>query len=211
MLNWREKIFNDDYEEVRQITPQINWFMEHLAKKRYSIYPLSLAQNYTSALLMSDSTKERLRGKTNCLRPNDYDLFINKLTKAETIDEFLNENGDLINAVPFYERLEELLKWKNMTKPLVFERAGIHPLYGYQFFSGKRHPTRDKVLQLAIAFRLSHAGTQELLTLAGKRGLYPLDERDAIILFAFTHDYKLDQLQEMLFDKSLPLLGEIRT
>jgi len=150
-----------------------------------------------------------MRKRLGILTPIQY--LLGKLERADTIDVFFDENGEFLNPRPFCEHLQHLLKQGNVKKAAIIERAGIHPLYGYQFFDGKRIPCRDKVLQLAFAFELSYDETQELLTLAGKRGLYPGDMRDAIIIFALLHHHDLDSTQETLYDKSLPLLGEIRT
>ena len=57
--------------------------------------------------------------------------------------------------------------------------------YGYHLFSGARaNPSRDVLLSLALAMRLTLDETQQLLRRAGQAMLYPRVRRDSVIIRA---------------------------
>lgn len=62
--------------------------------------------------------------------------------------------------------------------------ADLNETFGYQIFTGARHPSRNKVLQIAFAMALTLKETNRALTAAGANILNCKDRRDAIIIFA---------------------------
>ena len=99
---------------------------------------------------------------------------------------------------------------KNLPPNEVVKKADIERKYGRQLFSGTRKPSRDKVIQLAFGFELDYEETQELLISARKSALYPKIERDAVIIFALKRKQDLHTVQSMLYELSIPILGEER-
>lgn len=61
--------------------------------------------------------------------------------------------------------------------------ADLNETFGYQIFTGARHPSRNKVLQIAFAMALTLKETNRALTAAGVSVLNCKDRRDAIIIF----------------------------
>lgn len=95
--------------------------------------------------------------------------------------------------------LEGLLRSKGLRKNEVIRRSGLNETFAYQIFSGDRHCTRDKALQLAFAFPLDLDETDHLLMHAGVGELYCRDRRDAIIIFCITHGRTLAQTDDELY------------
>ena len=87
--------------------------------------------------------------------------------------------------------------------------AQIDRTYGHQLFNGTRKPSRDKVLQLAIAMKLSLNETQHLLQAAGKSALYPRLKRDAVVIYCLKNELDMMETQEILSKAGLSLLGEV--
>ena len=56
-------------------------------------------------------------------------------------------------------------------------------VYLHQVFSGRRNPSRSRLLCLCFGLNASLEETQELLKQCGFAQLYPKDRRDAIILY----------------------------
>lgn len=117
---------------------------------------------------------------------------------------------------PTHERelasyLDELLQERGLKRKDVVREAQLNDTYGYQIFTGQRkHPSRDKILQIAFAMGLDLRTTDRLLQAAGVSRLYCKDRRDAIIMFCIDRHASLTKVNETLFDMGeLTLDGEV--
>jgi hypothetical protein len=77
--------------------------------------------------------------------------------------------------------------------------ADLNETYGYQIFKGTRHPTRNKVLQIAFAMALSLRETNRALALAGTSPLTCKDRRDAVVIFCIDRGCSLQKVNEELY------------
>jgi len=75
----------------------------------------------------------------------------------------------------------------------------LNATYGYDIFTGKKHPSRDKVLPLAFSMHCTLQETNRMLQAAGVNELYVKDRRDAIIIFSLEHGYTLMKTNEELY------------
>ena len=121
--------------------------------------------------------------------------------ERKTTDELLQEIQNEKSFERFMSRNEG-----NFEK--VIKAAQIDRTYGHQLFNGTRRPSRDKVIQLAIAFELSVDDTQELLRVAGRNELYPRIRRDAAIIFGLSKHMEMQQMQEFLASLDISILSE---
>ena len=105
----------------------------------------------------------------------------------------------------------ELLDERGLKRKDVVREAQLNETYGYQIFTGQRkHPSRDKILQIAFAMSLDLRTTDRLLQAAGVSRLYCKDRRDAIIMFWIDRHASLTKVNETLFGLGeLTLDGEI--
>lgn len=131
---------------------------------------------------------------------------LNKLMKTNNIDEYVKENSQYMNVSNISEYLESLLKEKNLNKAKIFEKANINYIYGYQIFSGTRHPSRDKLISICIGMELEFDKIQRALKIAGLSPLYPRVLRDSIIIFGIKEKQSLIKINHTLFDKGLNML-----
>jgi hypothetical protein len=70
-----------------------------------------------------------------------------------------------------------------------------------------RNPSRDTVLQLAFGFEMDTDETQQLLKIAGVTALHPRVKRDAVIAYCLHNRKSVMEVQRLLFDNNLPLMG----
>ena len=63
--------------------------------------------------------------------------------------------------------LNQLLEEKSLKKSTVIKNSELNEIYGYQIFSGKRIPSRDKLISISFGLELSLEETQTLLKYAG--------------------------------------------
>lgn len=128
--------------------------------------------------------------------------------KTRNLTSFIIRNKKHFVDGEFTRHLAALLAEKKLIRAKVIEQAGIESSYGQSIFRGTRRPSRDKVLQLAIGFPLTIEETQRTLLLAKKRELHPKIERDAVIIFALNNKNTYADVQLLLEDMKLPLLGD---
>lgn len=136
---------------------------------------------------------------------------LNRLFKTSSIDRFIKRyNAKSIGTTDFHVHISNLCAEKGISQADVLLNADIELDYGRQLFKGIRKPSRDKVIQLAFGFAFDYEETQKLLVLARKSALYPKIERDAVIIYALQHGYKIYSVQDTLFELGIPILGEER-
>ena len=93
----------------------------------------------------------------------------------------------------------ELLQEKGLERSRVVRMADLNETFGYQIFTGARHPSRNKVLQIAFAMALTLKEANRALTAAGANVLNCKDRRDAIIIFCIDRGCSLQKVNEELY------------
>lgn len=132
----------------------------------------------------------------NCKNTSDLS---DELMNDANIDSYIKANE------PFFE--DESLKWllaalygkKTVTKAALARQSGMSEVYLHQVFSGRRHPSRDRLLCLCIGLEATLEETQRLLKQATYAQLYPKSKRDAIISHGILHGTSLHDINDKLF------------
>ena len=78
-------------------------------------------------------------------------------------------------------------------------QAGMSEVYLHQVFSGRRNPSRDRLLCLCIGLEATLEETQCLLKQSAYAQLYPKSKRDAIITYGILHHMELHAINDKLF------------
>ena len=132
----------------------------------------------------------------------------NELSAADDVKNFLDENAENFRKYTLAEYLRRLLDEKNLVKAKVIRDSQLDEGYAQHIFGGRKNPSREKILSLALAMKLSPAETNYLLYYAGHNKLYARNERDAVFVFALENHKTVLQTNELLEDlKMEPLLG----
>lgn len=129
-----------------------------------------------------------------------------KLFKSHTIRDYLENTGETGLPV-FNEYITSLCCAKGEKEETVIRRGGIESSYGHRLFKGTRNPSRDTVLQLAFGLELDSDETQQLLKVARATALHPRVKRDAVIAYCLYHHMSFMDVQELLFENSMPIIG----
>ena len=130
------------------------------------------------------------------------DLF-NILKSEENIGDYFAENIEEIYPDSIPELLAYFLKEKGLTKSQALDNSLIEKHYGYQIFSGKKKPSRDKVIMLCFGMGLNLKETQSFLKKCTFSELYPRNRRDAVIIFCLQHKCSIMEADELLYDYNL--------
>lgn len=122
-----------------------------------------------------------------------------ELMESADLDRFLCENEGSFEAEECGVMLERLLESRGYSKAELARRAGMSTVYLYQILSGRRKPSRDRLICLCFGLGCSLDMAQELLKKNGFLGLYPKNRRDAIILYSLSKGSTLQETNDKLF------------
>lgn len=134
-------------------------------------------------------------------------VLLGRLTAATSVRTFLRHHRHHLLEGSLAEYLCEVCEQKQMIHEHVIQRSGIDRTYGHQIFNGRRkNPSRDKLILLAFGMSMTLAETQRMLLLGKKVQLHARVMRDDVIIFCLDRGLGIAQVEEMLFDLSLPTL-----
>lgn len=120
------------------------------------------------------------------------------LEKDNNINHYFTSNSENFFNFSLSAYLNQLLLEKDINKTKAIEKSNLNNIYAYEIFSGKKKPSRNKLLQLVFGMELDLISTQRLLRTAGVSELYPRNKRDSIIIFAINNRLNLLECEEIL-------------
>ena len=131
--------------------------------------------------------------------PKSTEELKNDLRQASGLESFLVDNRKDFRQYTLAEYLHHLLKEKRLIKKDVVRDSLLERLYAYHIFAGrKKNPSRNKVISLALAMKLTPEETQYLLYYAGTEQLYVRNPRDSILWYALDHHISVIDTNIML-------------
>ena len=132
-----------------------------------------------------------------------------ELTQADDVKNFLDANAENFRKFTLAEYLRGLLTEKNLSKAQVIRDSQLDEGYAQHIFGGRKKPSREKILLLALAMKLTRKETDYLLYYAGHNKLYARNERDNVFAFALENGKTVLETNALLTDlKMEPLLGD---
>lgn len=141
------------------------------------------------------------------MQPKTTEQLRHEIKAATDIRDFIKNNKKDLVLPLLTEYLNQLLSDKGLSKADVVRGSQLSRAYVYQIFSGEKSPSRDKVIALAFGLGLSEDEAQTLLKISGNMGLYARKRRDTVILFALQRGKPIDEVNNLLFEQRLGLLG----
>ena len=118
------------------------------------------------------------------------------------INSYLSDNAPFFSDSSVTELLAALYAKKTVTKAALARKAGMSEVYLHQVFSGRRNPSRDRLVCLCIGLEATLEEVQALLKRAAYAQLYPRLKRDAIICYGIVHHMTLDEINDKLFTEN---------
>lgn len=132
----------------------------------------------------------------------------NELTASDDVKKFLTDNAEHFRQFTLAQYLKKLLDEKNLTRAQVIRDSQLDEGYAQHIFGGRKNPSREKILSLALAMKLSPKEADYLLYYAGHEKLYSRNRRDDVIAYALNTHKTVLQTNELLEDFNMtPLLG----
>jgi len=136
----------------------------------------------------------------------DTEQLENELSAADDVKKFLTDNAENLREFTFAEYLKRIMAEKNFKQRDVIDGSYVGSGYGPHIFSGRNIPSREKVLMIALAMKLSPDEANYLLYYAGHENLYARNPWDAIIRFALEKQKTVEETNELLRDSNMKLL-----
>lgn len=140
------------------------------------------------------------------MKNKSTDELNHEIKDATNIEDYLVRNKENMLTSNLPEYLNRLLTQKGLKRADVMRNSQLGRAYVYQIFSGKKIPSRDKLIAIAFGMGLSEDETQEMLKLTCNRELYARDERDVLILFALQKKKTVFEVNESLIDHGFSIL-----
>lgn len=131
---------------------------------------------------------------------------LNEIKQTDEIQKFIERNDDEFLSKPLHEVIAEIIKDKKLKKSDVVARSGLNRIYAYQILSGKRVPSRDKLIAFCFGLQLDLDETNKLLKRSGLSELYAKNKRDSIIIFAINSGKSIFSANELLFENGFEIL-----
>lgn len=122
-----------------------------------------------------------------------------ELMEAASLDAYISKNQTFFSSSSIAELLTALYENRDLSKAELARRAGMSEVYLHQVFSGRRSPSRDRLLCLCAGMEASLEETQELLKRSSFAQLYPRHKRDSIIIHGLIHHTPLSKVNDNLF------------
>ena len=120
------------------------------------------------------------------------------LLEQPDLDAYLKENQPYFLEGEFTQLLTEIYHRRRISKAALARKAGMSEVYLHQLFSGRRAPSRDRLLCLCAAMGATLEETQQLLRRIAYAQLYPRLRRDAVISHGLVHGKTPVQINEDL-------------
>ena len=140
------------------------------------------------------------------MNEKNTDTLQQELMSTNNLDRFLTENDASFRDVPLQEAIQRIFDEMGMSKAQLAKQSGISEVYLHQLFSGRRFPSRSRLLCLCFGLGATVDEAQSLLQQARHAPLYSRDRRDAIIIFALSHHMTLFEVNDKLFTENLDTL-----
>lgn len=130
------------------------------------------------------------------------DELMDALNQSPSIEEYINNEQNYMIDSTISDYLNQLLNEKSLKKSAVIKNSELNEIYGYQIFSGKRIPSRDRLISIAFGMGLSLDEAQALLKYAGFAPLYPKQKRDSLLIWGISHQFSIYQINDLLYTEN---------
>lgn len=128
------------------------------------------------------------------------------LKQSPKIEDYMEEELENLVETTLDLYLKKLLTEKNISASNMIRLSGLDRTYTYQILEGKKHPSRDKLLAIGFALKLTFEEMQTMLKSTGYPPLYARIRRDSIIIFALKHGSSLIDTNELLYQFDFELI-----
>ena len=136
------------------------------------------------------------------MRGKSTDDLKQELMEQTDLDRYISENEAYFLETDLNGALVRLYEKCGLSKAELARQAGMSEVYLHQVFSGRRRPSRDRLMCLCIGMSASLEEANLLLKGMGYAPIYPRLKRDAIISHGLLHRTPLAEINDKLFSEN---------
>jgi len=136
----------------------------------------------------------------------DTKKLIDELCESN-LDAYLKKYDCKFDYINIGKYLNYLIEKSSLSKSEVILKTNLNKFYAYQILNDIKRPVRNKVLPFALALNIDLECTQKMLKCCNYAILTPKNKRDSIIIYGIINHMTLMQVNEILFDYDMELLG----
>ncbi len=137
----------------------------------------------------------------------DTELLFNEIKEATNIYAFLKENTVSYETPSFSTYFQQLLKDNEISKSQLLYMSCLSRSFIYAILKGDRIPSRDTTINLSFSIKATLEESYNLLKYSGHQPLYAKDLRDTIIIFGIKQKMSLDEVNDILYDLNIEIIG----
>lgn len=115
-----------------------------------------------------------------------------------SLDNYFSDNDHSFVNEDIKEFWGNLIDKSSRSKSSIINKADFNYCYFYDIINGRKMPTKDKVIRLALAMKLNLDECQKALKLSGRSALYPRLRRDSILIYAIENQLTIFRCDELL-------------
>lgn len=132
------------------------------------------------------------------MRKSTGELLFELQNNACELEQYFENNRTAFLQQDIHAFWERMIEKTGCSKSNIINRSDFSYCYFYDVINGRKIPSRDKIVRLALAMGLSMEDCQVALTISGKSRLYPRVRRDCILIYALENRLSFFQLSELL-------------
>lgn len=137
------------------------------------------------------------KAKTDIITENVLEAILD----CENIETFIDGYVDCFTETSLKDYLNSLMGKYGLKQSAIIKKSQLGEPFTRQLFSGIRSkPSRDKVLALAVAMKITLPECQKLLRAAKVNELYARNRRDAIIIYGLAKKLSVTEVNDILYD-----------
>lgn len=115
-----------------------------------------------------------------------------------SLSDYIQNHSDSFIDEDIQSFWEELIFQSGYSKSNIINKSDFSYCYFYDVIQGKKSPTKDKVVRLILAMKLSLEQCQAALKISGRAALYPKNKRDSILIYAIDRGLTITQCNALL-------------
>lgn len=115
-----------------------------------------------------------------------------------SLPDYLSNHSDTFVNEDVKEFWEGIIEAKNYSKSNIINKADFSYCYFYEVINGRKSPSKDKVVRLALAMKMTVDECQQALKVSGRSALHPKNRRDSILIYALEQKMTVIQCNNLL-------------
>ena len=117
-----------------------------------------------------------------------------------SLPDYLSNHKDTFVNEDIKDFWENIIESKNYSKSNIINKADFSYCYFYEVINGRKAPTKEKVVRLALAMKMTIDECQQALKVSGRSALPPKNRRDSILIYAIEQQMTVIQCNNLLVD-----------